>query len=144
MPYQQAHSNRFARPALWFLTGLFMLRIVAQPLSLLFSDLPTFDAWHGNAMSYPLLLASQLVILALMVTMNIRISRSRPNPQPKLARGLTLFGWLYFIGMFARLVVGLTIDAAPAWFDRPLPSVFHLVLAAWILIVAHQFSDHAR
>ena len=144
MPYQQAYSDRFAHPALWFLTGLFTLRIVAQPLSLLVPDMPAFDAWHSSVMPYPVLLASQLVILALIIVMNIRVSRSRPNPQPKLARGLAFFGWVYFVGMFVRLVVGQTIESAPAWFDRPLPIFFHLVLATWVLIVAWRFSDRAR
>lgn len=144
MPNQQAQSDRFAHSARWFLTGLFTLRIVAQPLSLLVPGLPAFDTWHGSVMPYPVLLASQLAILALMISVNIRLGRHHPLPRPGLARMLTLFGWVYFMGMLVRLVVGQSIDAAPAWFDRPLPSFFHLVLATWILIVGRSFANHAH
>lgn len=95
-------------------------------------------------MPYPVLLASQLVILTVMIAVNTWVSRGRPSVRSGLARGLTLFGSLYFFGMFVRLIVGLTLDTAPAWFNRPLPSFFHLVLATWILIVARRLSNHAR
>ena len=129
---------------LWALTALFVLRIAAQPLSLILPGLPDFDAWHGGTMPYPVLLAFQLAILAIMLAANLACSRGRLSPRPRLARGLTAFGTFYFVAMLARLAVGQGLDPVPAWFDRPLPTLFHLVLAAWLLILARRLTAHAR
>ncbi|MBM3769903.1 MAG: hypothetical protein FJW27_01160 [Acidimicrobiia bacterium] len=53
---------------LWLLTGLFALRVVAQPMSLLLEHplLPRFEAWHSDALPYGLLVASQILILVAM------------------------------------------------------------------------------
>jgi hypothetical protein len=50
-------------PWLWLLTGLFALRVVAQPAALVFDAgvVPSFDSWHGGVLPYPLLLLTQLV-----------------------------------------------------------------------------------
>jgi len=36
-----------------------------------------------------------------------------------------------------RIVVGLSVPAAPAWFSTWIPAVFHVVLAAYVLTLAH-------
>lgn len=118
----------------WGLTALFLLRILAQPLADRIPALPPFDAWQGSRLPYPLLLASQLVILALMVWGNLRAPGLRT--QPRLARVLTIVGAAYFATMFVRLGVGLLWADAPVWFQRPLPAFFHLVLASWVLLIA--------
>lgn len=124
--------------ALWGLTALFAFRVIAQPLALFMPQLPAFDAWHGSVMPYPLLLAAQLLILALMIALNLACMRGRLAPRPRLARILNLLGWVYFSGMLVRLLVGQTLDPMPAWFDRPLPTLFHLVLATWLLLLARR------
>ena len=48
--------------ALWGLTLLFGVRILAQPLSQLVPAVPGFDVWHGGVLPYPVLLLSQLAI----------------------------------------------------------------------------------
>lgn len=129
---------------LWALTVLFVLRIAAQPLALVLPGLPDFDAWHGGTMPYPVLLAFQLAILAIMLAANRTCTRGRLMPRPRLARGLTVFGTLYFVAMLARLALGQSLAPAPAWFERPLPTLFHLVLATWLLILARRLSSHAH
>lgn len=130
--------------ALWGLTALFAFRVTAQPLALFMPQLPAFDAWHGNVLPYPLLLVAQLLIFALMVAVNLACMRGRLDPRPRLARVLNLLGWVYFSGMLARLALGQTLDPVPAWFDRPLPTLFHLVLATWLLLLARRLSQHGR
>lgn len=120
----------------WGLTALFLLRILAQPLADRIPALPPFDAWQGSRLPYPLLLASQLLILALMVWGNLRAPALRA--QPRLARALTIVGAAYFAAMIVRLGVGLVWDDAPVWFQRPLPALFHLVLASWVLLLARE------
>ena len=63
---------------------------------------------------------------------------------PHFARALTVLGTLYFVGMLARLALGQILNPAPAWFNRPLPTLFHLVLSIWLLLLARRLSEHAR
>lgn len=130
--------------ALWCLTALFALRVAGQPLALTVRVLPDFDAWHSGVLPYPALLAFQLAILAFMVTTNRACTRGQLAHRPRLARALTLLGSIYFVGMLARLVLGQSLSPAPAWFARPLPTVFHLVLSIWMLLLARRLSEHAR
>ena len=121
----------------WGLSALFLLRILAQPLAGGIPALPPFDAWQGSRLPYPLLLTSQLAILALMVWGNLRAPELRA--QPRLSRALTIVGAAYFVTMFVRLCVGLVWADAPVWFQRPLPAFFHLVLATWVLLIAREW-----
>jgi hypothetical protein len=140
-------SGSVPRPhalALWGLTLLFGLRILAQPLSRIVPELPGFDAWHSGVLPYPALLLSQLAITSAMVIVNLRLARGVLVPRPRLGRWLTLLGTLYFAGMLLRLVLGQTLYTGSSWLDRPLPTLFHLVLAAWLLLLARYHLHHAR
>lgn len=130
--------------ALWGLTLLFALRVVAQPLALFVPQLPPFDSWHGNAMPYPALLSFQLGTLAVMAVVNHARMHGRLIARPGLARVLTVLGTVYFTAMLARLALGQTQALASTWFDRPLPTLFHLVLATWLLLLARQLSNRGR
>lgn len=130
--------------ALWGLTLLFGLRILAQPLSQIVPALPGFDVWHGGVLPYPALLLSQLAIAATMVIVNLRLARGVLVPRPRLGRWLAWLGSLYFTGMLLRLVLGQTLYAGSPWLDRPLPTLFHLVLAAWLLLLARYHVRHVR
>lgn len=140
-------SNRVPRAyavALWGLTLLFGLRILAQPLSRAVPELPGFDAWHGGVLPYPALLLAQLAIAAAMVVVNLRVARGILVPRPRVGRWLAWLGTLYFTGMLLRLVLGQTLYPSSTWLDRPLPTLFHLVLAAWLLLLARYHLRHAR
>jgi hypothetical protein len=126
------------RVLLWGLTALFVLRIAAQPLAGLLPVLPSFAHWQGSDLPYPLLLALQLALLALMLAVNFYAGRTGLPHRPRLARALAILGVLYFAAMFARLFVGLLWADAPVWFQRPLPAFFHLVLASWLLLIARE------
>ena len=141
------HCESALRPytlALWGLTLLFGLRILAQPLAQLVPALPGFNAWHGGVLPYPVLLLSQLAIAAMMINTNLRLGRGAIMPHSRLGRWLAWLGSLYFAGMLLRLVLGQTRYAGSPWLDRPLPTLFHLVLAAWILLLARYHLCHAR
>lgn len=129
---------------LWGLTLLFGLRILAQPLSRVVPELPGFDAWHGGMLPYPVLLLFQLAIAATMVNVNLRLARGAIMPRPRLGRWLAMLGTLYFAAMLLRLVLGQTLFPGSSWLNRPLPTLFHLVLAAWLLLLARYHVHHAR
>jgi hypothetical protein len=134
LPYKHCLSGP-ATLALLAPMGLFALRIAAQPLSLMIDHplLPHWDSWHSGVLGYPLLLTSQLLILAAMGWMNWRVVRGRCLQKPKLGRILAGIGGVYFVVMMVRGVVGLTWLPAHHWFGKPIPTFFHLVLAAWLL-----------
>jgi len=120
--------------AMWLLVGLFALRVVAQPLALVMRFLPPFESWHSAALPYGVLLLSQLIILTTMGATTWRLNSGLL--EPRRSRGvlaLTL-GTVYFLGMAARLVLGFTVLSHVRWFASPLPTVFHLVLAGWVLL----------
>lgn len=137
-------ASRFYAFALWGLTLLFGLRILAQPLSRLVPALPAFDAWHSGVLPYPALLLSQLGIATTMVVVNLRLVRGALASRPRVGGWLALLGTLYFAAMLLRLVLGQTVYVGSPWLDRPLPTLFHLVLATWILLLASYHVRHAR
>jgi hypothetical protein len=134
-----ARRNRLC-PLLWSLTGVFALRVAMQPLALVVAQLPPFEAWHSAVVPYPVLLSSQLAILAAMIATNRACTRQALSPKPRLARALVIVGALYFIVMLVRLTLGFTLATPPAWFDRPLPTLFHLVLSIWLLLLSRVLS----
>ena len=119
-------------------TFLFVLRVTAQlvqyacPTGLL----PPFDAWQGSGLDYPVLLTTQLVILAAMVWGTAAVYR-RARGGKRAGQWLIVIGAVYFGSMCARLVLGLTVLAELAWFAKPLPALFHLVLAGYVLTLGH-------
>ena len=95
--------------------------------------LPAFETWHSGALPYPLLVAAQLAIIAVYARIAWGIQAGRTRPDLRLGRWLLGFGSVYGGFMVVRLVLGATV-ARQAWFDAPIPSVFHLVLAAFLLV----------
>jgi hypothetical protein len=112
-------------------------RVVAQPLALVVhSDaLPPFEAWHSGAIPYSLLLASQFLILAATGWTAWRFWTGAVKPRRGIGLAAATFGGLYFLGMVARLVLGLTVLSDVHWFASPVPTLFHLVLAGYLLLL---------
>lgn len=121
----------------WLLVALFAARVIAQPLSLVVSSLPTFESWHSAALPYSVLLVSQLVILAILGWATYRMTIGAINAGRTFGVAVMSFGAVYFLVMIARLVLGLTIFSNVRWFASPLPTAFHLVLASWLLLYGH-------
>ncbi len=122
-------------PWLWLLTGLFAVRVAAQPLSLIWHRLPAFGAWHSSTLPYGWLVFFQILILIAMIGIAFRFSRGRVRASRPIGMALLSFGGLYMGAMLARLVLGATWMRGDAWFDRPLPAIFHLVLASFVIVV---------
>ena len=117
---------------LWILFVAFACRVVGQLLVVagLAPFLPPMDDWQSGLLPYPLLLASQILILALLATVCLHISRGRGyffTRRAWLGTPLWMAGWIYAIGMVVRYAL-LRRDAIPV--------VFHIVLASFLLVVA--------
>jgi hypothetical protein len=128
-------SRRYA-VSLWVLFALFLFRVVAQPLSLVvhLAILPPFDSWYSGLVSYGLLLGSQVVILAVEGWTAWRFTIGAVTPRRWLGVAALIFGSLYFVSMVARLVLGLTVLSDSPWFAHPVPTLFHLPLAGFVVL----------
>ena len=139
------YPTRYAR-LLWVLLALFACRVIAQPLSLVLAApwLPRFDAWQSGAVPYTLLLLSQIVILALFVPGTRAVSRGIAQFSRRIGIGLLALGTMYFVGMGVRFMLGMTAMRGHSWFDRPIPTFFHLVLAMSVMVYGHYQYRYAR
>ena len=107
--------------------------------------LPEQDAWQGSSLPFPALFAAQLVILVIIAVVTIRMHRGGSVLGSRWVAPAFAFGVLYFAVMVVRLVLGLVGDAgllgqesfaAGRWFTAYLPTVFHLVLATEVMLLA--------
>ena len=118
---------------LWILLSLFACRVLGQLLVVagLAPFLPPLDDWQSGLLPYPILLASQIVILSLLAMVCVQFSKREGyfvRPRPWLATPLWIVGWIYALGMVLRYAM-LRRDVIPV--------VFHIVLASFLLLVAH-------
>jgi hypothetical protein len=120
---------------LWILTTLFAFRVVAQPLSLAWDALPEFEHWQSGALPYGWLLFFQILILGLMIRTSYRHSRGGVPASRALGIGFSIAGGIYFAAMVIRLALGQALLQDHFWFDRPLPTIFHLVLASFVITI---------
>src|SRR5512134_1177657 len=116
---------------LWLLLALFVLRVLGQAL-VAFLDvgfLPPMAAWYSGLMPYQYLLPCQIAIVALMTKISVDFARRSGffyEAKKLFATAWLWFGYLYLAAMVARAVL--------LW-DRPIPIVFHWVLAAFVIAV---------
>ena len=123
--------------ALWLLFLLFCFRVLAQ-LLVYFLDvpfLPVFDRWHSASIPYAALVFSQLVIILVLARVAIQFSRGHVVARYRLGVSLLWVGGAYFSMMLIRLIVGFSGLSEHYWWDQPIPSVFHLVLASFMIMV---------
>ena len=130
-------TSRKLAPWLWVLLGLFCVRVIAQLLQWRFdiSFLPAFEIWHSAVLPYPVLLLTQLGIIATLAKIALDFSTGRADASRR-SGGLWLgFGLTYLGAMLARLILGLTVLSSHFWFSRHLPTTFHIVLASFVVLV---------
>ncbi|MFQ5972197.1 MAG: hypothetical protein ACE5Q3_07665 [Alphaproteobacteria bacterium] len=126
--------------ALWFLLGLFVLRVVGQALVAFLdvSFLPPMDAWYSGLLGYPWLLAAQVLIILLCARACLDFTRGEGffvRPRRALGAPCLLFGSFYLGVMVCRYVIRMVAYPAERWTGGSLPTFLHWVLAAFILIV---------
>ncbi|MGH1492312.1 MAG: hypothetical protein ACRBK7_23480 [Acidimicrobiales bacterium] len=124
--------------ALTILMVLFAGRVAIQLVQWIepVGFLPHFDRWQSGAVPYPGLLVAQLLIIATMVVVLTKLYRKELRLRPLTVVIVRAIGFGYLALMLLRLVAGLTFEDGHSWWDAPLPTVFHLVLASFILVVS--------
>ena len=131
---------------LWALTLLFTLRVTGQALQRAWPQawLPPAAAFQGSGLPYPVLLAAQVLILALMLRVAWRVQTGGFEPDPRRGRALAWFGGMYMVLALTRLGIGLAWAGAPRWFHAWIPDMFHPVLAGFVLVWAARHRSGAR
>ena len=134
-------------PWLWGLTILFLLRVAGQVIVVLFHPtwLPPMAEWYSGLLPYPYLLPAQILILALMVSIDRSFSTGTGPfvlPRPRMGRWLMTASYLYFGGMVVRYIVSMTLHPERRWLGGTIPIVFHCVLATYLHLVGRYHSGH--
>ncbi|MFC7289400.1 hypothetical protein ACFQPC_15235 [Herminiimonas glaciei] len=123
---------------LYLLASLFLVRVVGQAVQYWFplAALPAFGDFQGSSLPYALLLSIQLLMLAFMYRAAWRLGSGKLRPNSRVGRWLMALGTIYMAGSLLRIMIGLTVTDAMAWFTSWIPAMFHVVLAAFILTLA--------
>ena len=137
---------------LLILSSLFAFRVLAQLVQAWHpvDFLPPYSVWHSGALPYGLLVGVQGVILAACLRIVWGIFKGRLVPSVQKGKILLALGIIYLLGMCARLMIGLTIAPDHYWFGAKLPTLFHLVLASFVILygrfhfIASQYSFSKR
>ena len=126
-------------PWMLALTVLFILRVLAQAVQWAgpVAFLPEFDAWQGSGLPYPALFASHVVIISLLIRVLLLVRADAVRPATWKHNACFILGGVYFAVMAVRLVAGFTLLSDVEWFASALPSLFHVVLASFILLFGH-------
>jgi cytochrome bd-type quinol oxidase subunit 2 len=138
------------RPQITILLGalavLFFIRVVAQLVQFLFPVrfLPPFDAWQGGSTPYGLLLAAQVVILAVMTWTVWYHGRNQRGLSQRASRVLIGVGCIYALVMLVRLIGGYSFALHHHWFQARIPTFFHLVLAVFLMVAGYAHTTNAR
>jgi hypothetical protein len=119
--------------------ALFVVRVVAQPLALVVraSFLPPFESWHSGVLPYEVLAGTQLAIVVWQARTAQRFMTGRVQPRARLGALMLTLGGAYFVAMLLRLLLGATVFSDRRWFASPVPTVFHLILATYLLLYGH-------
>ena len=128
------------------LSALFVARVAGQALVVLRhpSWLPPMDQWYSGLLPYPQLLASQIAIcvgMALVVLGLLAGAGWAIGPYPSFGTPLVVAAYVYASAMAVRYVVRMVRRPDQRWLGGCIPIVFHIVLAAWLLVVAALWRD---
>ncbi len=138
-----------SRPYGFMLLGLLLLfffRVLAQLIQAIHpvSFLPPFEAWQSGAFPYSLLVMSQILIMVLCGRIVWPLFVGTAMPSIGKGRVVLALGLMYFGVMLFRLVMGLTLAQDHFWFSAKLPTMFHLVLATFVILYGHFHYTHCR
>jgi len=118
---------------------LFGLRVAGQYVAFRWAPefLPPMEAWYSGALPYPLLLPSQLVILAFQAFLQTALWTGRgplSKPHTRWGRRIRGFAWIYLGVMALRYVLTMSFFPERRWLGSgTIPIAFHFVLATYLL-----------
>ena len=139
---ERVGGSQFHARVLGLLALLFVGRVVVQLIQFLHpvEVLPRFEEWQSGALPYELLVVAQLAIVAGQLRVVGAVSRGERLLRREWRRVISAFAAVYLTVMVFRLIADLTFATGEGWLDARLPTIFHLVLAAWLLLWVHHES----
>ena len=130
---------------LWTLLAAFVARVLGQLLVVVARPawLPPMEQWYSGLLPYSLLLPTQILLIAIMAALALRVTRrhGRLGTNLRRRRRLTATSYLYATVMLVRYVVQLVVRPEWRWFGHTIPIAFHLVLASFLFVVAAAYTD---
>jgi hypothetical protein len=135
---------------LTLLAALFLARVVGQA-AVAFGDvsfLPGMSHWYSGLLPYPLLLPAQAAILVIQGLVCVQFARGRgalvARRRPRLGFVLIGVAAVYGAGMVVRYALTMAWYPERRWLGPgTIPSLFHVVLAAYIATVGHYHATRA-
>jgi hypothetical protein len=123
-------------PLLWICTLLLVGRVAGQLVVVLLAPrwLPPMERWQSGLVPYWFLLASQTVVVWLMVWISIDFSRGSGYwVEPRVWAGPAAYYWSYaYAGaMVVRYAIRMSTHPGERWFGGTIPIVFHTVVAVF-------------
>jgi hypothetical protein len=97
--------------------------------------LPAMHEWHSRLIPYPILLAIQLIMLAIMIQISRDIWRGSGffgRARPSWSRYLVGFSVVYAGAMILRYILTMILLPEMRWLGGTIPIFFHFVLAAFL------------
>jgi hypothetical protein len=118
-------------------TVLLAGRVVGQLIVYLYAPrwLPPMEEWQSGLLPYPVLLASQAIVLTFMTLICFDFLRGHGffvDPHPRGGVFSMWFASLYFAGMVVRYIVTMARRPERRWFGGTIPIIFHSVVAAFL------------
>jgi uncharacterized protein len=131
---------RFTALVLLVLEGLFLARVLGQVLVVTVRPrwLPGLRQWQSGLLPYPVLLLSQVTILAVMsvVALDLWLGGELISPRREGNGGILLaLSYIYAAGMVVRYVIRMARRPAQRWCGGTIPIFFHVVLATWLWVL---------
>jgi uncharacterized protein len=123
---------------LWVLLALFVLRVLGQLIVVIAAPpfLPPMEEWLSGLIPYPYLLASQILIILLMMKMCRDVQRTKNfwgAPKHGLGEALVSFGSIYLTVMIIRYTIRMSLYPLERWTGGSIPIIFQWVLASFVL-----------
>ncbi len=127
---------------LLILTGLFAFRVIAQLVQYMspVNFLPPYEIWHSGALPYGWLVVTQGVILVLCLRIAWNVNNGAIMPSAHKGKILLWLGIVYLVIMCVRLIFGVIILPDHYWFGAILPTIFHLLLASFLMVYGRYHS----
>ncbi|MGH2570261.1 MAG: hypothetical protein ACRDGR_03480 [bacterium] len=101
--------------------------------------LPPWEEWYSGLLPYPWLLLSQVLLIMVMTTIAYDHTRGEGwlfVTDPRKVRAIGWIAIVYAASMVVRYVVTMVRWPQRRWFRGTIPIWFHLVLAAFLYLVA--------